>query len=222
MNTDTLISAAKRIRVAYPAFQPKLALIMGSGWREVAEAFTVRHSLPFASIPELGAPQVAGHGGNILLAEEKGVELLIFAGRRHWYEGVGWEPIAFPVCLAKTLGVEGLVLTNSAGGINAAFRAGSVMVVDDHINLMGVNPLTGGHHPFWGARFPDMTGVYNADYRRRLDAAAAKAGLPLVHGVYLAVTGPSYETPAEIAAFRKLGAWGCPPYLRPSWRMPPG
>lgn len=206
LDTNNLIVAAGRIRDAFPAFRPKFALIMGSGWREVAEAFSARHSLDFAAIPGLGSPQVEGHGGQLLLAEERGIELLIFAGRRHWYEGVGWDPIAFPICLAKTMGVEGVVLTNSSGGINPAFRAGTVMVMDDHINLMGVNPLAGPHHPFWGPRFPDMTVVYDADYRRRLDAAVAKTGLPVTHGVYLAVTGPSYETPSEIAAFRRLGA----------------
>ncbi|MEI6787219.1 MAG: purine-nucleoside phosphorylase [bacterium] len=206
MNTGTIIKSAEAVRAAFPAFHPKLVLVMGSGWREVVDGFTVKHSLDYADIPVLGAPQVAGHGGQLLLAEQGGVELLIFAGRRHWYEGVGWEPIAFPVCLAKTMGAQGMVLTNSAGGINARFRAGAVMVIDDHLNLMGTNPLIGQHHSFWGPRFPDMTGVYDADYRRRLDEAGKRAGVSLEHGIYMAVTGPSYETPAEISAFRRLGA----------------
>jgi purine-nucleoside phosphorylase len=223
MDTERIIKSAESIGAAFPAFRPKLALVMGSGWREVAEGFTVKHSLDYADIPGLGAPQVAGHGGQLLLAEQGGVELLIFSGRRHWYEGAGWDPIAFPVCLTKIMGAQGLVLTNSAGGINAQvdrdLRArsdaarrsastpvGTVMIIDDHINLMGTNPLIGPHHTFWGPRFPDMTGVYDADYRRRLEEAGHRVGVPLEHGVYLAVTGPSYETPAEIGAFRGMGA----------------
>ena len=206
MDTDRIINAAGLIRDGFPSFRPRLALVMGSGWREVAASFQVRQALEFSSIPELGAPQVAGHGGQLLMAELYGMPLLVFAGRRHLYEGVGWESIAFPVCLAKVMGAEGIVLTNSAGGINTGFNVGTVMLIKDHINLMGANPLMGPPHPFWGARFPDMTAVYDRDYGLRFARAAAQAGLFLDQGVYLAVTGPSYETPAEITAFRALGA----------------
>ena len=206
MNTDKLILAAEKVRDASRGFLPKLAIVMGSGWREVANGFDIRQAFNFADIPELGAPQVAGHGGQLLLASDRGVDLLIFAGRRHWYEGVGWDPIAFPVCLAKVMGASGMVLTNSAGGINASFQPGAVMVIDDHINLMGTNPLIGPHHEFWGPRFPDMTSIYDKKYRDLLDQVSLAAGISLKHGTYLAVTGPSYETPAEIAAFRKMGA----------------
>jgi len=206
MNTATLIKAAGWIHDDFPAFHPKLALIMGSGWRDVANGFVIKHSLDYTAIPELGVTQVAGHGGQLLLAEQDGVEVLIFTGRRHWYEGAGWGPVAFPVSLSKTMGAAGLVLTNSAGGINTRFPAGTLMVLDDHINLMGVNPLVGPHHPFWGPRFPDMTRVYDPEYRAQLVQAGHRAGLALEHGVYLAVSGPSYETPAEIAMFRGMGA----------------
>ena len=206
MNTDILIAAAEKIRSAFQGFHPKLAIVMGSGWREVANGFAVRQTVEYAAIPELGATQVAGHGGQLLLAEQAGVDLLIFAGRRHWYEGTGWAPIAFPACLAKIMGVDGMVLTNSAGGIRQSFRPGTVMVIDDHVNLMGTNPLIGPHHPFWGPRFPDMTCIYDRGYRALLDQAAQSAGIALTHGTYLAVTGPSYETPSEIAAFRQMGA----------------
>ena len=206
MNTDALMAASDRLRKAAPGFHPRLAVVMGSGWREVSAAFDVVKAFDYAAIPELGAVQVAGHGGRLLLAKGQGADLLVFEGRRHSYEGVGWDPIAFPVCLAKTMGAGGIVLTNSAGGIRESLRPGDVMVMDDHINLMGVNPLVGPHHPFWGPRFPDMTHVYDEGYRRILDRCAARAGLSLSHGVYLAVSGPSYETPAEIMAFRRLGA----------------
>jgi len=206
MNTEKLILAAEKIRDAASGFRPKFAMVMGSGWREVINGFTILKSFEYADIPELGAPQVAGHGGQLLLAEQAGIELLIFAGRRHWYEGVEWESIAFPVCLAKTMGVSGMVLTNSAGGIRQSFQAGAVMVIEDHINLMGVNPLMGPHHSFWGPRFPDMSCIYDKGYRTWLGQVSQSAGIPLAHGTYLAVTGPSYETPAEIVAFRRMGA----------------
>lgn len=206
MNTAKLILAAETIRLSFQEFRPALAIVMGSGWSDVASGFAVKQRVNYADIPELGAPGVVGHGGQLLLAEQAGVDLLIFAGRRHWYEGVGWEPIAFPACLAKVMGASGVVLTNSAGGINPAFRAGAVMVIDDHINLMGANPLMGSPHEFWGPRFPDMTCIYDKGYRALLDQTAKGEAIKLEHGTYLAVTGPSYETPAEIKLFRQWGA----------------
>lgn len=206
IHTDTLILAAEKIKKQFPGFRPQLALVMGSGWREVADGFVVRERMNYADIPELGVPQVAGHGGQLLLAEQAGVELLVFVGRRHVYEGAGVDPVAFPACLAKVMGASGLVLTNSAGGIRKSFQPGTVMAIDDHINLMGINPLMGPPHAFWGPRFPDMTCIYDRGYRALLDQAAQKAGMTLAHGVYLAVTGPSYETPAEIEVFRRMGA----------------
>ncbi len=206
MNTDRLIEAAYKIWDAAPSFRPTLAMVMGSGWREVANGFTIRQSFEYADIPELGAPQVVGHGGQILLAHQTEVDLLIFAGRRHWYEGAGWDPIAFPICLSKIMGTSGVVLTNSAGGIRNSFSPGRVMIIKDHINLMGVNPLVGPHHAFWGSRFPDMTCIYDKAYQALLKEASSIAGITLEQGTYMAVSGPSYETPAEIEAFRQMGA----------------
>ena len=206
MNPSSLLAAAERIARQLPATRPSLALIMGSGWREVTNGFQVDHTLSYSDIPELGAPQVAGHGGELMLARHAGVNLLVFSGRRHWYEGAGWDPIAFPIALAKTVGAQGIILTNSAGGIRSDLTAGSLMIIDDHINHMGLNPLLGPALPFWGPRFPDMSRTYDPDYRAIFDAAARRSGIVLAHGVYLAVSGPSYETPAEIAAFRTLGA----------------
>lgn len=206
MNLPLLINAADRVRLQLPGAHPSLAIIMGSGWREVADGFQIDHTLQYKDIPELGAPQVAGHGGELLLAHHAGVNLLVFSGRRHWYEGAGWDPIAFPIVLAKTLGVQGIILTNSAGGIRSDLTPGSLMIIDDHINLMGLNPLVGPHHPLWGPRFPDLSRTYDPAYRAGFDEAARRAGVAAAHGVYLAVTGPTYETPAEITAFRSLGA----------------
>lgn len=206
MNMPLLAAASDTIRKAWPAAHPRLAMIMGSGWREAAAGFSIKASIEYASIPILGTPGVEGHGGQLLLADHAGTELLVFAGRRHLYEGVPVESIAFPIHLAKTLGAVGIILTNSAGGINPAFTPGNIMILDDHINLMGSHPLVGPHDPFWGPRFPDMSRVYDSGYRTSLDQCARQAGVAVVHGVYIAVRGPSYETPAEISAFRQLGA----------------
>lgn len=206
MNMTLLASMADQVRRLLPPARPRLSLVLGSGWAEAVGAFDVKDSLDYAQIAGLGAPQVEGHGGRLLLAERDGNEVLIFVGRRHWYEGVGWEPVAFPVYCSKALGVTQLLLTNSAGGINPAFTPGTLMLITDHLNLMGVNPLTGPHDAFWGPRFPDMSCVYDRAGRALLNRAASEAGVVLQHGVYLAVSGPSYETPAEIAAFRSLGA----------------
>lgn len=206
MNHSALSAASAAVRKTWPEARPRLAIIMGSGWRDAAQGFPPHATMEYSAIPLLGMPGVEGHGGQIILAGYAGTEVLIFAGRRHWYEGAGLEAIAFPVHLARTLGAEGILLTNSAGGINPAFPPGSVMLLKDHINGMGVNPLAGPHDPFWGPRFPDMSEVYDAGYRTRLTQCAARTGLRLVQGTYMAVSGPSYETPAEIAAFRNMGA----------------
>jgi purine-nucleoside phosphorylase len=207
MNMTLLAAMADQVRrFLPPPASPRLGLVLGSGWAEAVEAFDVKASMDYARIVGLGAPQVEGHGGRLLLAERDGREALIFVGRRHWYEGVGWEPVAFPVYCCKALGVTRLLLTNSAGGIHPAFTPGTLMLITDHLNLMGVNPLAGPHEAFWGPQFPDMSCVYDREGRALLNRAAAEAGVALQPGVYLAVSGPSYETPAEIAAFRRLGA----------------
>ncbi len=206
MNMPLLISASETVRNAWPNAHPKLSMIMGSGWRDVANGFTIKQSIDYKNIPALGSPNVEGHSGQILLANHAGKELLIFAGRRHLYEGVPVESLACPIHLSKTLGASSIILTNSAGGINPSFTPGSIMILNDHINLMGTNPLIGPHAPFWGPRFPDMSRIYDSDHRDLLIRSAQETGIAVSQGVYLAVSGPSYETPAEITAYRKLGA----------------
>ena len=181
-------------------------LILGSGWRAAATAFKIQGRLNYRAIPGLGCPTVAGHDGALLWGTCSGLETFVFLGRRHWYEGAGWEPVAFPIYLLKAFGASLVVLTNAAGGIRDDLVPGALMVIDDHINAMGVHPLVGPHDACWGARFPDQTQVYDADLRRRMDRAAKHLGQPLAHGVYLAASGPTYETPAEIRAFRAWGA----------------
>ena len=198
--------ALDAVQAAFPAAKPKIALILGSGWSDVAASFEKLGEISYADIPGLGAAGVVGHAGKLLWGKASGIETFVFQGRRHYYEGVGWDTVAIPTFLAKACGAAALFLTNAAGGTNPDWRPGDLMVIDDHINMMGVTPLLGRHDPFWGPRFPDQSRVYDRALRALLDRAAASVSIPLRHGVYLAGTGPTYETPAEIRAWRALGA----------------
>jgi len=181
-------------------------LILGSGWSNIADAFPVLAEIPYEQIPAMGAPGVAGHKGRLLLVEAGNTQALIFQGRRHWYEGLGWNPVAFPVYVAKCLAAQHVLLTNAAGGINPQLSPGDLMIITDHINYMGHNPLVGPHDPVWGPRFPDQSSIYTPCLRSAMQHAARETGYPVHEGVYLAASGPLYETPAEIRMFRMLGA----------------
>lgn len=206
MDRKQLDQALSFIRSRWPKARPTLGLILGSGWSEVVESFTIKDAIPYEEIPGLGKTGVVGHAGRLVLAESSGIETLIFQGRRHFYEGVGWTPIALPVFLIKSLGAKAVMVTNAAGGVRADLKPGSLMIIDDHINFLGANPLIGAHDPVWGPRFPDQSEVYNTKLRKLLAQAGTAAGETLPHGVYLADSGPTYESPAEIRAFRTLGA----------------
>ncbi|MDI6773781.1 MAG: purine-nucleoside phosphorylase [Verrucomicrobiota bacterium] len=187
------------------ASPPLCAVILGSGFAGLVEGLPAAATLPYSAIPGLGQPGVEGHQGRLLLIEWEKAGVLVFQGRRHWHEGQGWAPVAIPVYLAHRLGCSSLILTNAAGAINRDFRPGDFMVIDDHVNLMGGNPLIGPRDPAWGPRFPDQRRVYCPRLRGLLDDAASNLGLSLRHGVYAAMPGPFYETPAEIRALRALG-----------------
>jgi purine-nucleoside phosphorylase len=201
-----LDDALAKVRTTWPAAKPAAGLILGSGWSDVVPAFTVHGTLPYEEIPGLGRTGVVGHAGRLVWGEHAGVPTLLFQGRRHYYEGVGWTPIALPLFLLKSLGARAVLLTNAAGGLRADLAPGTQMIISDHINLMGDNPLLGPHDPFWGPRFPDLSAVYDPALRAALKRAGAAAGETLAEGVYLAGSGPAYETPAEIRAWRTLGA----------------
>lgn len=185
---------------------PSCALILGSGWSHALAEFPSRLVCPYAQIPGLGATHIAGHSGQLHLFEHRGATVLAFAGRRHYYEGSGWEPPLIPVEIIRRLRIRNLLLTNAAGGINPAFRPGDLMVVTDHLNLSGINPLHGPQVEGWGTRFPDLTETYSRLLRQHLRAAAHTCGLALHEGVYAFSPGPCYETPAEIRAYAQLGA----------------
>ncbi|NKB23892.1 MAG: hypothetical protein GKR87_05840 [Kiritimatiellae bacterium] len=173
------------VRDHFQKAQPTCGLILGSGWSEVIEAFEIHHSIGYEEIPGLGKTGVVGHAGRLVHGICGGLETLIFQGRRHWYEGEGWDPIILPIYVLKKMGVTTLVLTNAAGGVRSDLKPGDLMIIDDHINNMPSNPLIGPHLPIWGPRFPDQTAVYNPDLRNTLEHAAKSVDETLYRGVYL-------------------------------------
>lgn len=206
MNISVLEKAADHVRKHFDQGAPACAVILGSGWGNAVGFLDIRQSLDYADIPGLGRPAVEGHAGRLFTAEFEGIPLWVFQGRRHYYEGNGWEPVAIPVYLCAAWKVPALLLANAAGGIRDDLQAGDLMAIDDHINAMGSNPLIGNQDPVWGPRFADQSAVYCRALRDGLDRSARLCELNLRHGIYLAAPGPAYETPAEIRAFRAMGA----------------
>lgn len=180
-----------------------VALILGSGWGEVLTPEALHATVSYANLPGFGAASVVGHKGELLLMTLAGRRVMIFSGRRHYYEGCTMEQIVYPIRLIRALGVKKLLITNAAGGINPTFRAGDLMVLTDHMNLTGVSPLRGPHDASWCTRFPDMTHVYDSELSQIL---LQHGGENIRQGVYVFSPGPSYETPAEIKAYGILGA----------------
>lgn len=185
--------------------RPTLAIVLGSGFQQLLRALTVAARLPYAKLPGFPKPGVEGHAGELLLGHLGHTPLLVLSGRAHFYEGHALDRITFPLRALAAYGIRDLLLTNAAGGINRKFRAGDFMLLTDHINLMGGNPLRGAAQP-GQTRFVDLTRAYDPILSRLLVAAARKTKIKLQRGVYLAVSGPSYETPAEVRAFARLGA----------------
>lgn len=188
-------------------FVPDLAIVLGSGLGALADSREAKAgvSVPFTDLPGFPAPTVAGHGGQLVFCEFEGRKVVLQAGRFHFYEGHPMSLVTAPMRLYGRLGVKAVLLTNAAGALNPAFGVGELMALTDHLNFFGTNPLIGPNvGP--GPRFPDMTAVYDPAFRARLQACARDLGQTLREGVYLGLTGPSYETPAEIRAFRTLGA----------------
>lgn len=206
MDMQLLESAFLSVSKALSIENIEAVLILGSGWSDTAEAFQPSAELPYSAIPAFGAPGVAGHKGRLLTARAGNRRLLVFQGRRHWYEGLGWTPVALPVYIAARAGARAVILTNAAGGINPGFTPGDLMLVTDHINTIGANPLVGPHQPIWGERFPDQSHLYTPALAQQFRQSARDNGITLHEGVYLATSGPCYETPAEIRMFRGMGA----------------
>jgi xanthosine phosphorylase len=185
---------------------PRLGIILGSGLGAVAEALGDAEVIPYTELPDFPAPSVHGHAGTLALGTLSGLPVACLQGRRHVYEGGDPGAMRGPVRALKAAGAEALFVTNAAGSLNAEVGPGSLMAISDHINMLGVNPLTGPNDDSVGPRFPSLRDAYDPELRDTLHEAADSLGVPLAEGVYLATAGPSFETPAEIRAFRTLGA----------------
>jgi len=185
---------------------PRVALVLGSGLGAFADAVEGAQSIPYDEIPGFARPTVEGHAGRLVVGRVGGVPAAVMQGRFHYYEGYTLEEVTFPVRVLGLLGAKSLVLTNAAGGLNNSFTQGGLIVISDHLNLMGATPLRGHNDPRFGARFPDMTHVYDQEYQEAAVREAHAMGVELRRGVYAALSGPSYETPAEIRMLRLLGA----------------
>ena len=185
---------------------PDLGVVLGSGWGDALAKDRILQRISYSDIPGIGSSTVVGHAGEFVLYERAGRRIAAFCGRRHWYEGVGWETVVAPVELLRRMGCMKVLLTNAVGGINPALKAGDFVILRDHINTVGVNPLAGAHREEWGPRFPDMTAVYTQHLRDLLHAVARRLGLRVMEGVYAFTAGPVFETPAEIRAYAHMGA----------------
>jgi purine-nucleoside phosphorylase len=185
---------------------PRVAIVLGSGLGDFAGTLAGGISVPYGDLPHWPASGVVGHDGRLIVGGVRGRTIAVLAGRCHVYEGHDQGAVSFAVRAVGLLGVRTLILTNAAGGVNTALAPGALMVIDDHINLMGGNPLVGANDDRFGPRFPDMTEVYSSRLRRIADEVGREIGLRLPHGVYAALVGPSYETPAEIRYLRTIGA----------------
>src|SRR5438477_10684366 len=186
--------------------RPKIALVLGSGLGAFADDFEAATRIPYAKIPHFSRSTAIGHAGQLVLGRVDGIAVAGMQGRVHLYEGYSAKQVAFPVRVFARMGVKALIVTNAAGGINLNYSEGALVVIRDHINLQGANPLIGPNDDRFGPRFPDMTRAYDPEFRRFVAEAGKELGLGFHEGVYLACAGPNYETPAEIHSFRTLGA----------------
>ncbi len=191
----------------------RVALVLGSGLGAFADGLEDAQAIPYSEIPGFARPTVEGHAGRLVVGRVGVATVAAMQGRFHFYEGYTLEEVTFPIRVLGLLGAKSLVLTNAAGGLNNSFEQGALILISDHLNLMGTNPLIGRNDPRFGRgdehhgkRFPDMTEVYDREYQEATIAEAREMGLELRRGIYAALTGPSYETPAEIRMLRALGA----------------
>jgi purine-nucleoside phosphorylase len=187
------------------SLRPAIGVVLGSGLGAFADTLEHATAIPYGEVPHFAASTVAGHGGALVVGRSRGAAVAVLKGRVHFYEGHPLSEVVFPVRVLAQLGVKILVVTNAAGAVNALFAPGELMVIEDHINFIG-SPLVGPNEEALGPRFPDMSQVYDRDLAEIAFAACAGVGMRARRGVYLALTGPSYETPAEIRMARVLGA----------------
>jgi purine-nucleoside phosphorylase len=185
---------------------PELGVILGSGLGAFADLVEEKVVIPYQDIPHFPLSTVEGHAGQLVFGQVQGRLLVVMQGRFHYYEGYTMQEVTFPIRVMQALGVTGLIVTNAAGGINSAFHGGDLILIKDHLNLMGSNPLRGANLSNLGPRFPDMSEGYNLEWRQKALVIAKEVGINPQEGVYVAVSGPNYETPAEIRYLRTIGA----------------
>jgi purine-nucleoside phosphorylase len=198
--------AAARYVLKKTKLRPKIALVLGSGLGAFADEFAAATRIPYAKIPKFPRSTAIGHAGQLVLGIVEGIEVVGMQGRVHLYEGYSVQDVAFPVRVFARMGVKAVILTNAAGGIKKEFTQGRLVVISDHINLQGANPLMGANEEKLGPRFPDMSTAYDKRFRELALAEGRRLGIALDEGVYAALAGPSYETPAEIRYLRAIGA----------------
>ena len=203
--SERIAAAAAYIQENIP-FTPEMGLVLGSGLGDYADSLEEALRLPYDQIPHFPLPTVAGHAGALVFGKKNGKKVVALQGRIHFYEGLPQREITLPIRVLAAIGVRQLLLTNACGGVNLSFRPGDLMLISDHLNLSGDNPLIGPNMDAFGPRFPDMSDLYTARLRKIIQQVAAENGIPLQEGVYGMYSGPNYETPAEIRMFRTLGA----------------
>lgn len=204
--TQSMVQEAAAFIKEKTSVKPEIGLILGSGLGILAELIEDAVAIPYEDIPHFPVSTVEGHVGELLIGNIQGRPVVMMKGRFHMYEGYGPEVTAFPVRVMKEIGVEKMLVTNAAGGVNTNYHAGDLMIISDHLNLTGRNPLVGPNEPAFGVRFPDMSEAYSGRLRSLAKTTAEAQGFNIQEGVYAGLLGPNYETPAEIVMLRKLGA----------------
>jgi len=202
----TLADSAAQLILQRTPHQPKIGLVLGSGLGAFADSLANATCVPYSEIPSFPQSTAIGHAGRLVLGKAGDVPVAALQGRAHLYEGYSAQQVAFPVRVFARMGIKAVILTNAAGGINLSYSQGALVLLSDHINLQGANPLVGPNDDRFGLRFPDMTHTYSRVYRQIAREEAGKLNISLHEGVYAALLGPSYETPAEIEYLRRIGA----------------
>ena len=206
MELENRIRTAADYLLSRVSVRPTVGMVLGSGLGDFADTLEDAVSIPFAGIPNFPVPTVPGHAGALVFGRKEGRDVVVLQGRIHYYEGLSQQELTLPIRVLAALGIETLVLTNACGGVNLSFSPGDLMLISDHINLSGANPLIGPNLDSFGPRFPDCSDIYTASLRSAIREKAAAAGIGLREGVYGMYSGPNYETPAEIRMYRILGA----------------
>ena len=205
---ETALKEAGDFLTKRAPFLPQTGIVLGTGISSLGETISVKVKIPCSEIPFFPIPTIESHSGNLIFGLWKGREVTVLEGRVHYYEGYSLQEVTFPIRVWRKLGVSTLIITNAAGGLNPYFFPGDIMVITDHINLIGGNPLRGSNLESLGERFPSMDEPYCRDFIKKAEGAAKKRGINLRYGVYVAVPGPSLETPAETRFLRMIGADG--------------